>query len=413
MKQVIKKQFLIISFFLFCVLFSYSQESVSGTILYHGDDNKPIEEVIVTISDMEGNVIATELTDEDGEYEFTNIPDGEYLINASTEIEAGGIDLEDAFLLLLYIQGYQPLEPLAIMAGDVNGDGELNYDDIFTITTYWYLHGIPFPCGDWVFETLNITIDEGKSKDVGGPNGGSSGDTNGSYDPGSKVDPFVNLISNTSENISEAQEYTIPINSIQEIEISSMGLSFEFPADLIEITNVTSVFTDINFSVSNNELKISWLDLNFSDQKILKNENIIDISFKVKSNLSSNEKINFTIKEESHFVDLKGRIIPDVTLNIPKFNIISSPQNNVYNFPNPFEQFTTIQYELISDAKVSLKVFDLTGREVFNLPESFLSAGIQRIKFDGSLLETGIYFYNVCVEGQSNYTESGSMIINR
>lgn len=413
MKKAIKREILTISLFLFCVLFSYSQESISGKILYHGDENKPIEEVTITLSDMEGNIIATELSDEDGEYEFTNIADGEYLINASTEIEAGGIDLADAFLLLLYLQGYQTLEPLAIMAGDVNGNGELNYDDIYEIIIYWYLYGQPFPVGDWMFETLNIIIDEGKSKDIGGPDGTSSGDVNGSFDPGTKINPYMNLTSNISENILVDNEYTFPINSAQDIEISSMGLSFEYPADLIEITNVTSAFADINFSTSNNELKISWLDLNFSDLKILKNESIIDISFKVKSNFTSNVKINFIVNDETHFVDLKGRKIPDITLNIPKFIVIASSENNVFNFPNPFEKFTTIQYKLISDAKVSLKVFDLTSREVFSLPESFKSAGIQNIKFDGSTLESGIYFYNLIVEGQSNYTENGSMIINR
>ena len=163
----------------------------------------------------------------------------------------------------------------------------------------------------------------------------------------------------------------------------------------------------------NDELKISWLDLNFSDQKIKKNESILDIIFKVKSNITSNEKINFTINDESHFVDLKGIKIPEVTLNMPKFNVISNSQNNVFNFPNPFEKFTTIQYELISDARVSLKVFDLTGREVFSLPESFKSAGIQNLIFDGSLLESGIYFYNLSVKGTSNFTENGSMIIKR
>lgn len=413
MKKAIKRQILTITLFLFCVLFSYSQESISGKILYHNDENKPIEDVTVTLSDIEGNIVATEVSDEDGEYEFENITDGEYLITASTEIEAGGIDLEDAFLLLLYIQGYQPLDTLAIMAGDVNGDGELNNVDIDEITTYWYLYGQPFPAGDWVFGTLYIIIDEGKSKNVGGPNGGSTGDVNGSYDPGNKIDPYVNLISNISQDILVDNEYTFPINIEQDIEISSMGLSFEYPADLIEITNVTSAFADINFSTLNNELKISWLDLEFSDLKILKNESIVNISFKVKSNFTSNKRINFTINDESHFVDLKGIKIPEVTLNMPKFNVISSPENNVFNFPNPFENFTTIQYELISDAKVSLKVVDLTGHEVFNLPESFISAGIQTIKFDGSSLGSGIYFYNLSVKGTSNFTENGSMIIKR
>jgi len=412
MKKVTKKHILTISFYLFCVLFTYSQQSVSGTVLYHGDENKPIEDVSVTISDLEGNIIATDFTDQFGMYEFANLTEGEYLINASTEIEPGGIDLEDAFLILLYIQGYQPLDTLSIMASDVNGDGELNYDDIFAIVTYWYLHGQTFPTGDWVFETLNITVEEGKSKDVTGPSGNVVADPNQSYDPNKNFNSYVALISNISKSVSTSIEYTFPVRTKEDIEISSIGLSFEYPSDLIEITNVTSSFADVNFCISNNELKISWLDLNFSDLKIPYNESIIDITFIVKSN-TLGEKINFAINNESHFTDLKGRKIPEVTLNIPNFNVISSSENKAFNFPNPFERFTAIQYELISDAKVCLTVFDLTGREVFNVPESIKSAGIQNIKFDGSSLETGIYFYKLSVNGQSNYTENGSMIIKR
>jgi len=412
MEKNIKKQVLTITFLLFCVLLSYSQQSVSGTILYHGDENKPIEEVTVTLSDLAGNIIATDFTDQFGTYEFSNIAEGEYYINASTEIEPGGVDLEDAFLILLYLQGYQPLDPLAIMAGDVNGDGELNYNDIFAIATYWYLYGQAFPAGDWVFGTLNIIVEEGKSKDNSGPAGTSTGDANNSFDPDKNLDQYVKLISNISQSISTNIEYHFPIRTINEIEISSIGLSFEYPSDLIEIKNVTSDFADIDFYISNDELKISWLDLNFSDQKIPSNESIIDITFIVKSN-TPNEEINFKINNESYFIDLKGRKIPEVILNVPKFNIISKNEKNVFNFPNPFEQFTTIQYELKSDAKVSLKVYDLAGREVFSLPESFNSAGTQNIKFDGSSLESGIYFYNISVEGRSDYIENGSMIINK
>ncbi|MBI9038218.1 MAG: T9SS type A sorting domain-containing protein [Bacteroidales bacterium] len=412
MKKNIKKQVLTTTFLLFCVLLSYSQQSVSGTILYHGDENKPIEEVTVTLSDLAGNIIATDFTDQFGTYEFSNIAEGEYYINASTEIEPGGVDLEDAFLILLYLQGYQPLEPLAIMAGDVNGDGELNYNDIYAIAIYWYLYGQAFPADDWVFETLNIIVEEGKSKEITGPGGIAEGDVNNSFDPDKSLDQYVKLISIISQSISTNIEYTFPIRTKNEIEISSFGLSFEYPSELIEIKNVTSNFADLNFYTSNDELKISWLDLNFSDQKIPQNESIIDITFIVKSN-TPNEEINFKINNESYFIDLKGRKIPEVTLNVPKFNIISKNEKNIFNFPNPFEQFTTIQYELKSDAKVSLKVFDLAGREVFSLPESFNSAGTQNIKFDGSSLESGIYFYNISVEGRSNYIENGSMIINK
>jgi hypothetical protein len=65
------------------------------------------------------------------------------------------------------------------------------------------------------------------------------------------------------------------------------------------------------------------------------------------------------------------------------------------NYPNPFNPSTSIQYAIPRSAYVSLKVYDVSGKEVANLVDGFQSAGEHNIKLDGSNLPSGVYLYRL------------------
>lgn len=65
------------------------------------------------------------------------------------------------------------------------------------------------------------------------------------------------------------------------------------------------------------------------------------------------------------------------------------------NYPNPFNPETTINYQLSTSGHVTLKVFDLLGREVAELVNEEKAAGRYDVKFDGSKLTSGVYFYQL------------------
>jgi hypothetical protein len=68
------------------------------------------------------------------------------------------------------------------------------------------------------------------------------------------------------------------------------------------------------------------------------------------------------------------------------------------NYPNPSNPVSKIDYNLPVNTKVSLKVYDIMGREVTTLVNEFKPAGYYTATFDGSNLATGIYIYKLKAE---------------
>jgi photosystem II stability/assembly factor-like uncharacterized protein len=80
-----------------------------------------------------------------------------------------------------------------------------------------------------------------------------------------------------------------------------------------------------------------------------------------------------------------------VEVEIPFVNKFSLSQN----YPNPFNPSTSMQYTIGSRQFVSLKVYDLLGREVATLVNEEKPAGEYEVEFDGSNFPSGIYFYQL------------------
>ena len=76
---------------------------------------------------------------------------------------------------------------------------------------------------------------------------------------------------------------------------------------------------------------------------------------------------------------------PDVTAPVTEYRLEQ-------NYPNPFNPETNIRFNLASAGVVSLKVFDLLGREVARLAAGEYARGTHAVRFDASRLAAGIYF---------------------
>ena len=93
---------------------------------------------------------------------------------------------------------------------------------------------------------------------------------------------------------------------------------------------------------------------------------------------------------------------------VDETNTITNNYSLNQNYPNPFNPSTVISYQLPGKGFVSLKVFDVLGREVNTLVNDFRNAGKYSIQFNAENLSSGTYFYQFRT---GNFIETKKMLL--
>ena len=195
-------------------------------------------------------------------------------------------------------------------------------------------------------------------------------------------------------------------NEIQRINIASdKGAEYSTLADVPKTNNQMIVLNSIN-------------GLNY----LIEGENILAvemhhshgnefISFDSRM-YDSNNKQYYKLGDEWKYYDLgdmPAEQIGDKATDIQDEENIQSNYQLKPNYPNPFNPDTIIEYSIGKDSLVTLKVFDILGREVVSLVNEMKNAGNYSIKFDASKrqLNSGVYF---CQFISGSYTAIQKMV---
>ncbi len=98
--------------------------------------------------------------------------------------------------------------------------------------------------------------------------------------------------------------------------------------------------------------------------------------------------------------------ITPISSNIP--DIFSIEQN----YPNPFNPSTIIKYNIPVESNVTIKVFDITGKEIARIIDAFQIAGNYSVDFNGENLAGGVYFYTIAAESPNKkFVSTKKMIL--
>ena len=127
-------------------------------------------------------VLDQDTTDASGNYEFTDVVDGSYTIDASTTIAWGGVNIVDALIIKVNSATFVP-GTMTFIAADVNESTTVTIVDALIIKN-WVGTGIKvaaWSAPDWIFDIPAITVVASNiTQDIEGI---CSGDANASYIP--------------------------------------------------------------------------------------------------------------------------------------------------------------------------------------------------------------------------------------
>lgn len=156
--------------------------SVSGSIRYDNTNATLLSNVTVYLQELDGSMIDSSLTGLNGQFQFNDIPQGDYQLSYAYSHNWGGTNSVDALLAMRHFANMAYLSGVRLLAADVNNSGNINSIDALLIMRRFTSIIDSFVTGDWCFDTRLITIP---------PNGNivkqikavCFGDVNGSFNP--------------------------------------------------------------------------------------------------------------------------------------------------------------------------------------------------------------------------------------
>ncbi|MFC1542103.1 two-component regulator propeller domain-containing protein [Candidatus Latescibacterota bacterium] len=100
--------------------------------------------------------------------------------------------------------------------------------------------------------------------------------------------------------------------------------------------------------------------------------------------------------------------IPENITNVQNSDIQNGTSIIVSNYPNPFNNLTTITYSLTKPMHMTLNVYSITGQKVVTLVNEVMTTGTHSVVFDSTGLASGVYFYRFEADG---FEKTGRMML--
>jgi hypothetical protein len=101
------------------------------------------------------------------------------------------------------------------------------------------------------------------------------------------------------------------------------------------------------------------------------------------------------VSNPSDFIELDFRANTSQTIGINQIGSIVKEFALSQNYPNPFNPVTNINFGIPKSEFVSLRVYDMLGREVKTLVSQNMTPGMYEVNFDASGLSSGMYYYSL------------------
>jgi hypothetical protein len=202
----------------------------------------------------------------------------------------------------------------------------------------------------------------------------------------------TDTLSLNSESELIFSDYYYVLNSEKADSMLSDDFDINFRCELVKLSNeeVVGVYEQVNYNKNNLE--------EYGYEGNLINCSGIDVGdYYLRLVTTVNEEVSLSLSDiQSDNVSLEKS-----KLTIKNYRGESIPAEYVLeqNYPNPFNPSTTIKFQLPQSGNVTLKIYDILGREVTTLIDEFKTDGRYEVNFSAiggaSSLASGVYLYRL------------------
>ena len=117
----------------------------------------------------------------------------------------------------------------------------------------------------------------------------------------------------------------------------------------------------------------------------------------------------FIAAQQNISPEMEGHIVATRQTSVDKDNdLLAHSYELNQNYPNPFNPVTNFKFRIANFELVSLKVFDILGKEVATIVNKELPAGVYKYKWDATGMASGVYLYKLQA---GSFVETKKMIL--
>ena len=399
----------------FCSTFIDIQDNMSScsgqrSVLVQGnvytETNKSVDKVTVS---LEGSSMESE-TNLDGEYAFPNMGmGGDYIVNPYSNQEVlNGVSTLDLVAIQRHVLGIEQLDsPYKYIAADIDNNKVINGVDLVELRKLILGIYTEFPANDsWRFVDQNYSftnstnpLADGFTEDYEISSLDSDmlvdfvavkiGDVNNSVEVGVEASgkPSGNRIAMTmgsAEQLTEDLVY-IPVT----IDEAALGMQLELTYDselfqVVDIEGVNAEVTPSNFIINDNRVLLSW------NSSVAVQGTVFNIIGMKKNAGSLDQAIHLVDNRlKSEIYNNKGEIFTPVLNSSEKLVTAFALTQNT---PNPFNDITSVNINLVKANSVELKITNIQGMVVSSITREF-TAGNHVVSISADELgSAGIYY---------------------
>lgn len=385
----------------------FAQYQLTGSVNYNSNDALPIPGVTLGLYNLQNALVVTTETDDNGNYFFNDIPNGEYYLRSSTNLAPNLVDMQDAYVVLMYLLNWYELDEIQYEAADIDNSGTVAWNDYFFIVTNYMLNGEAFPSGEWQFEEAYIDFTsralEPDTTDLWGI---TEGDVEGIWEPSGRD---LNILDYSYYPVQVASnEFQLDVNTNYNDKIAGFNVNLAYPANQLDIINIVGPDGNLNYVVDeeNGIVRIIWLDENMTGR--INGDNLITLTVETKSDEFENATIE--LLHGSMLIDAKGDVIKDVEIQLPMLEKNEDVEISVNTYPNPVVDQMHININTVEANNASISIYNASGKLVSQTNNISLENRAQLITVDTHSFKSGYYFYVVELLGSTKYRATGQFV---